>query len=131
MWTSGVVSKLCVCEQVVWAATTVPNETQARHRSQPSAISATPPTQSDDPCCEVPCLRRKVQVHVAKYKLCVSKLCVDELCVDKLFVSKLCVCKLCVSKLCVSKLCGDKLYVRKLCGDKWCGEQVVCGQVMW
>ena len=109
----------------------MPNETQARHRSQPSAISATPATQSDDPCCEVPRLRRKVQVHVAKYKLCVSKLCVDELCVDKLFVSKLCVCKLCVSKLCVSKLCGDKLYVRKLCGDKWCGEQVVCGQVMW
>ena len=45
------VSKLCVCVQVAF--------TQARHQSQPSAISATPATQSDDPC-----------------QLCVSKLCV-------------------------------------------------------
>ena len=34
-------------------ATTAPNGTQARHRSQPSAISATPATQSDDLCREV------------------------------------------------------------------------------
>ena len=45
------------------AATTAPNPTQARHRSQPSTINA---TQSDDRC---------------RDKLCVSKLCGDKLCV--------------------------------------------------
>ena len=34
------------------------------------ATSATPATQSDDPCREVPPLPRKVEVHVAKYHAC-------------------------------------------------------------
>ena len=89
--------------------------TQARHQSQPSAISATPAKQSDDPC-----------------QLCVSKLCVSKLCVCK---SCVCVCVqvvceqvvceqvvceqvVSVSKLCVSKLYVCKVYVSKLCVSK-------------
>ena len=67
-------------------------------RRQSSAISATPATQSDDPC----------QLCVSKLcvsKLCVCKSCACNSCVSKLYVSKLYVSKLCVSKLCVSKLC--------------------------
>ena len=58
------------------AAPTATPETQARHPSQPSAISATPATQSEDPCHQVPRLPRKVNVDVKLYedKLCVSKL---------------------------------------------------------
>ena len=54
-----------------------PNGAQARHQSQPSAISATPATQSEGQCYQVTRLS----------KLCVSKLCVRELCVRKLYVS--------------------------------------------
>ena len=52
---------------------------RARHQSQPSAIRATPATQSDDPIhvakCPVPYvprLPRKVTIHVAKRHACVS-----------------------------------------------------------
>ena len=55
------------------AASTASTETQARHQSQPSAISATPATQSDDPCHQVPCLPRKVKVHVTKCHTCHAK----------------------------------------------------------
>jgi hypothetical protein len=48
------------------AATTAPNGSQARHQSQPSAISATLTTQSDDPCHQVPRLPRKVKFDEAK-----------------------------------------------------------------
>ena len=51
------------------AAPTAPNGNQARHQShqsQPSAISATPAMQSDDPCR----LPRKVTVDVAKCHAC-------------------------------------------------------------
>ena len=41
------------------AAPTAPNGNQARHQSQRSAISATPATQSDDLCREVPRLPSK------------------------------------------------------------------------
>ena len=53
------------------AATTAPNPTQARHRSQPSPISATPATQNARPCRQVPRLPRKVTVDVVyKYHAC-------------------------------------------------------------
>ena len=45
---------------------------QARHRSQPSAISATPATQSDDPCHQAPRLPHKVKVDVTKCCVCAS-----------------------------------------------------------
>ena len=91
------------------AAHMAANGTQARHQSQPSAISATPATQSDGP-----------SPSVGKWcvsKWCVNKLCVNKLCVGKWYVGKLCVSvsKLCVGKFCVSKLCVGKLYVGKLC----------------
>ena len=43
---------------------------QAGHESQPSAISATPVTQSARPCHQVPRLPRKVKVDVAKCHAC-------------------------------------------------------------
>ena len=46
---------------------------QARHQSQPSAISATPATQSDDPCHQVPRLPHKVKVDVTKCHACHAK----------------------------------------------------------
>ena len=106
------------------AASTASTETQARHQSQPNAISATPATQSEDttpatqsegPCRQVPLLPHKVNVGVTKCHACHAKLpreTVDKLCVwtscawtSCVWVSCVCVCKLCVSKLCVSKLC--------------------------
>ena len=98
-------------------ATMATNGNQARHQSQPSAISATPATQSDGRCHQVPRLPRKVKVDVTKCHAChgVVKLCGDKLCVSKLCVVKLCVSKLCVSKLYMNKLCVSKLYVDKLC----------------
>ena len=45
----------------------------------------------------VPCLPRKVTIHVSKCHACMSKLYVCKLCMSKLRVSKLCVNKLCVS----------------------------------
>ena len=47
-------------------ASTVSTGNQARHQSQPSAISATPATQSGGPCRQVPRLPRKVTLDVAK-----------------------------------------------------------------
>ena len=58
---------------------------QARHKSQPSAISA---KLISVVCVCVSCVR----------ELCVNKLCV---CVKVLCVSRLCVSKLCVRELCV------------------------------
>ena len=46
------------------AATTAPNGTQARHQSQPRAVSATPATQSACRCRRVPRLPHKVKVDV-------------------------------------------------------------------
>ena len=40
-----------------------PSGAQARHRSQPSAVSATPATQNEGGCREVPRLPRKTKVH--------------------------------------------------------------------
>ena len=55
------------------AATKAANGNQARHRSQPSAISATPATQSRGRCHQVPCLPRKVTVDVTKCHACHAK----------------------------------------------------------
>ena len=52
------------------AATTAPNGTQARHQSQPSAISATPATQSEDRCQQAPRLPRKTKATVTKRHAC-------------------------------------------------------------
>ena len=115
-------------------------ENQARRRSQPDAIRATPATQTGSRCVQAPSLPRETKVDVSKCHachakccymspsatpathLCLSKLCVSKLCVDKLCVcvSKLCVDKLCVDKLCVDKLCVSKLRVDKLCVSKLC-----------
>ena len=45
-------------------------QTQARHQSQPSAITPTPATQSEGPCHQVPHLPRKVKVAVTKCHAC-------------------------------------------------------------
>ena len=73
--------------------------------------SATPVTQNEGGCHQVPRLPRKVP-RVGK--LCVGKLCVLVSCV---WVSCVCVwvhC-VCVSKLCVGKLCVGLLCVCELC----------------
>ena len=53
-------------------ASTASSGNQARHQSQPSAISATPATQSG--CHQVPRLRRKVTVDVTKCHACHAKM---------------------------------------------------------
>ena len=104
---------------------------QARHQRQPSAISATPATQSDDPWLTSATLLHKVKVDVTKCHACHAKrrgvparpgnqarhqsqpsaisatpaTPSDDPCVSKLYVRKLYVRKLNVSELCVSKLC--------------------------
>ena len=50
-----------------------PPGNQARHQSQPSAISATPATQSNNPCHQVPRLPHKVKVDVTKCHVCHAK----------------------------------------------------------
>ena len=52
---------------------TAPPGNQARHQSQPSAISATPATQSNNPCHQVPRLPHKVKVDVTKCHACHTK----------------------------------------------------------
>ena len=113
------------------ATTTASTGNEARHQSQPSAVSATPATQDARFCREVPRLPRKVKVPATKSegrcKLCVRTSCVDKSCVRKLCVSKLCVgSKLCVDKSfvdkwmsCVRKLCVSKLCVGKVCVCVW------------
>ena len=46
---------------------------QARHQSQPSAISATPATQNEGGCDQVPCLPRETKVDVTKCHACHTK----------------------------------------------------------
>ena len=55
------------------AASTASFGNQARHQSQPSAISATPATQSEGGCHQVPRLPRKVTVDVTKCHACHAK----------------------------------------------------------
>ena len=43
---------------------------QARHQSQPSAISATPAMQNARTCLQAPHLPRRMHVHVSKYHPC-------------------------------------------------------------
>ena len=46
---------------------------QARHQTQPSVISATPPTQNEGWCCQVPRLPRETPVDVTKCHACHTK----------------------------------------------------------
>ena len=55
------------------AASTASSGNQARHQSQPSAISAMPATQSDGRCHQVPRLPRRMHVHVAECHACHAK----------------------------------------------------------
>ena len=59
-------------------------------------VSAMPATQRGIRCHPVPCLPRKVEVHVTKCYASNAKLCVGELCVSELYVSELCVSEWCV-----------------------------------
>ena len=52
------------------AVTTAPNGNQARHQSQPSAISATPATQNERRCHQVPRLPCKATVDVTECQAC-------------------------------------------------------------
>ena len=121
------------------AASTRARGNRARHQSQPSAIRATPATQSDDKLRDDKlCVSKWCDDKWSDDKLCDDKLCVDKLCEDKWCDDKWCDekwsddkwCddKLCVSKWCDEKwsddkLCDDKLCVDKLCEDKWCEDK--------
>ena len=50
-----------------------PNPAQARHQSQPSALSATPATQNESRCHEEPRLPRERKADVAKCHACHAK----------------------------------------------------------
>ena len=72
---------------------------QARHQSQPSAIRATPATQNEGRCEQVPRLPRKVTVDVAKCHACHAKcrqmVCDKGVCWQSMWqvvCEKLCVC---------------------------------------
>ena len=70
----AVVSLLSDC--VVWnvySCSMYHHLVETRHQSQPSAISATPATQSDDPCHQVRRLPHKVKVDVTKCHACHAK----------------------------------------------------------
>ena len=49
------------------------NPVQARHQSQPSALSATPATQNESGCYGVPRMPRKTKVDVTKCYACKAK----------------------------------------------------------
>ena len=59
---------------------TAANGTQARHQSHPSAITATPATQSEGRCPQVPRLPRKTKVSITKWHACHAKCCGDAPC---------------------------------------------------
>ena len=112
--------------------TTASNGAQARHQSQPRAISATPATQSEGRCHQVPRLPHPIQNKLSC--VCVWVSCVWESCAWKVVcVSKLCVIELCVGKLCMRELCVRELCVRELhvcervvCVSKLCVWLIVC-----
>jgi len=54
------------------AASPATNPVQARHQSQPNALSATPATQNESGCHELPRLPRKVPV-VCERRMVVNK----------------------------------------------------------
>ena len=122
------------------AACTAPNGNQARHQSQPSAISATPAMSKlcgDKLCVSKLCVWASCVWASCVVTSCVVTSCVWARCVcvwaSCVVTSCVCVCKLCVRKLCGDKLCGDKLCgdklcvskvcVSKSCGDKLCGDE--------
>ena len=55
------------------AASLAPNPVQARHQSQPNALSTTPATQNEGGCHELPHLPRKTELDVAKCHACHAK----------------------------------------------------------
>ena len=57
-----------------WAASPATKRAQARHQSQPDAISATLATRNEDRCRPVPRLPRKTKEDVAKCHACHAKL---------------------------------------------------------
>ena len=81
------VTKMCVTDGV--CGKDVCDRCYVCRQSQPSAIRATPATQSDGRCGQVPRLPRDEQVGVTSTTAAtrVSKLCVVELCVSSLWVS--------------------------------------------
>ena len=138
------------------AASTASTGNQARHQSQPSAISATPAMQNARTCLQAPHLPRRMHVHVSKYHTCRANSggvhagnqarhqsqpsaisatpATQNACRSCVWTScgrTSCVCErfgedmLCVSKLCDDKLCVDKLCVDKLCEDKLCVSDLV------
>ena len=56
-----------------WAASPATKRAQARHHSQPSAISAMPATQNEGGCDQVPRVPRRTQVDVPKGHACHAK----------------------------------------------------------
>ena len=82
-----------------------------RHQSPPSAVSATPATQSEGGCHPVPRLPRKTKV-VTKCHACHARRRGAH--GNPLRHQSLCVCKLCEDKLREHKLCEDKLCEDKL-----------------
>ena len=85
------------------AAPTATPENQARRRSQPDPIRATPATQSGSRCVQVPRLPGETKVDVSKCHACHAKCCYMSPSATP--ATHLCLSKLCVSKLCVDKLC--------------------------
>ena len=55
------------------AAPRATNGAEARHQSQPNVIRATPATQNEGGCEQVPQLPRKAKVDVAKCRACHAK----------------------------------------------------------
>ena len=73
----GVCERWCVrktvCERKSAAASRATKRPQARHQTQPSPISATPATQNEGRCDQVPRLPRKVRVDVTNCHACHAK----------------------------------------------------------
>jgi len=67
------VNECHACHAESTAASPANKRAQARHQSQPSAARATPATQSEGGCRQVPRLRRETKVDVAKCHACHAK----------------------------------------------------------
>ena len=121
---------------------------QARHQSQPSAISATPVTQNEGGCHQAPRLPRQAKVDVATsatwqsgvWKMvCDKDVCVKDgvwwRCVWKMVCDKVVCERWCVKdgvwemvckRWCVTKMVCKRWCVTKMVCKRWCVTKMVC-----
>ena len=138
----GVWQKGCVKDGVwkrVCASQSAPGDQprQARHQSQPSATSATPATQLEGQCHQVPCLPANGRsmspsatpaTQSATVKDGVWQSGVWKMVCDKVVCERWCVAKRVCERWCVTKLCVKDSVSKMICVCVWqsCVWKMVC-----